>query len=120
MRALAKKFFCSFALLALVRGSGTSFNEEVLEVEAELEKRATGNTTLKAPIIGVPSEDWYGLPSPIREARNTPLTRLQGRSRRQLVDLRNPRRHTTQRLPRPARHILARNMGDMEPPCWHL
>jgi hypothetical protein len=60
MRAL----FCSLVLLALVRGSVASSDEEVLE--GEFEKRDTGNTTLKAPIIAVPSEHWYvSLPYPL-------------------------------------------------------
>jgi uncharacterized protein involved in cysteine biosynthesis len=56
MRVLVKKLFCSVVLLARVRGSVASINGDVLA--EELEKRDTGNTTLKAPIIGVPSEDW--------------------------------------------------------------
>jgi hypothetical protein len=56
MRALAKKLFCSLVLVAWVRGSATSFDEDL--VEEELDKRDTGNVTLKAPIIGVVSEDW--------------------------------------------------------------
>jgi hypothetical protein len=56
MRALAKKLFCSLVLLSLVRGSVANSDAEVLE--EELEKRDTANTTLKAPIIAVPSEHW--------------------------------------------------------------
>jgi hypothetical protein len=56
MRALVKKLFCSLGLVAWVRGSATSFNKDW--VEEELEKRDTSNVTLKAPIIGVVSEDW--------------------------------------------------------------
>jgi hypothetical protein len=56
MRVLAKKLFYSLVLVAWVRGSATSFNEDM--VEEELDKRDTGNITLKAPIIGVASEDW--------------------------------------------------------------
>ncbi len=56
MRTLPKKVFCSLILLYFVRGSGTSSIEDVLEVE--LEKRDTGNATLKAPIIAVPSQHW--------------------------------------------------------------
>jgi hypothetical protein len=56
MRVLAKKLFYSLVLVAWVRGSATSFDEDL--VEEELDKRDTGNITLKAPIIGVVSEDW--------------------------------------------------------------
>lgn len=56
MRALAKKLLCSLVLVAWVRGSATSFDEDL--DEEELYKRDTGNVTLKAPVIGVVSEDW--------------------------------------------------------------
>jgi hypothetical protein len=69
MRALVKKLLCSLALLAFVRGSGANFDADVLEAEVELEKRAAANTTtLKAPIIGVPSETWYVLLFSIKNA----------------------------------------------------
>jgi hypothetical protein len=71
MRALVKKLSYCLALFALVRGSWTSSNEEVLDVDAEFEKRATGNTTLKAPIIATPSEDWY---VPFRSLTQSPRT----------------------------------------------
>jgi hypothetical protein len=64
MRALAKKLFCSLVVLALVQGSVASSDAEVLE--EELEKKDTGNTTLKAPIIAVPSEHWHvSVPYPL-------------------------------------------------------
>jgi hypothetical protein len=56
MRALAKKLFCSLVLVAWVWGNATSFDKDL--VEEELDKRDTGNVTLKAPIIGAVSEDW--------------------------------------------------------------
>jgi hypothetical protein len=71
MRALAKKLFCSLVLVAWVRGSATSFEEDL--VEEELDKRDTGNITLKAPIIGVVSEDWWVLPLPIRNPPSASL-----------------------------------------------
>ena len=72
MRALVMKLFCSLVLLALVRGSVTSFDEDVLE--EELEKRDTGNVTLKAPIIGVVSEDWWVLlPLPLQYPPSTSI-----------------------------------------------
>jgi len=57
MRTLVKLLLCTLVLP--VWGIGLSSIEKGLEVE--LVGRDTGNTTLKAPIIAEPSENWYVL-----------------------------------------------------------
>jgi hypothetical protein len=111
MGALLKKILCSLALLDLARGSETSSAEAALDVGRE--KRDTGNTTLKAPIIAVPSEHWYVPISPFLPKQKIGADKHQGRSRWQLVYLRNSGRHASHRLSYPSGHFMARNVGNL-------
>jgi hypothetical protein len=62
MRALLKSF-CLIVMLGVVRGS-------LMETsDVEVEKRETSNTTLKAPIIAVPSEHWCVLSLPFNSLK---------------------------------------------------